>query len=106
MKACVFSFVDHTHSAAAELLQNAVVRDGGVDHFEGESYVDGKGQVNDDEQVGRSAGGQLALNRHYACAVKRRWSTAGESPARELGSLHPEAIGAGAEETKPSEPPV
>ena len=40
------------------------------------------------------------------CAVKRRWSTAGESPARELGSLHPEAIGAAAEETKPSEPLV
>jgi hypothetical protein len=48
----------------------------------------------------------LALNPHYACAVKRRWSTAGESPARELGSLHPEAIGAAVEETKPSEPPV
>jgi hypothetical protein len=47
MKAGVFSFVDHTHSAATEFLQNAVVRDGGVDHFEGESYVDGKGQVND-----------------------------------------------------------
>ena len=26
--------------------------------------------------------------------MKRRWSSAGESPARELGSLHPEAIGA------------
>ena len=38
-----------------------------------------------------------------SCAVKRRWSTAGESPARELGSLHPEAIGAAVEETKPSE---
>src|SRR6516164_7443326 len=42
----------------------------------------------------------------YTCAVKRRWSTAGESPARELGSLHPVAIGAAVEETKPSEPPV
>jgi len=40
------------------------------------------------------------------CAVKRRWLTAGESPARELGSLHPEAIRAAAEETKPSEPLV
>jgi hypothetical protein len=38
--------------------------------------------------------------------VKRRWTTAGESPARELGSLHPEAIRAAAEETKPSEPLV
>jgi len=49
---------------------------------------------------------QLTRNSDYTCAVKRRWSTAGESPARELGSLHPEAIGAAAEETKPSEPPV
>ena len=46
------------------------------------------------------------LNNDFTCAVKRRWSTAGESPARELGSLHPEAIGAAVEETKPSEPPV
>ena len=42
----------------------------------------------------------------YTCAVERRWSTAGESPARELGSLHPEVIGAAVKETKPSEPPV
>jgi len=48
----------------------------------------------------------LVKNPHNACAVKRRWLTAGESPARELGSLHPEAIGAAVEETKPSEPPV
>jgi hypothetical protein len=39
-------------------------------------------------------------------AEKRRWSTVAESPARELGSLHPEAIGAAVEETKPPEPPV
>ena len=48
----------------------------------------------------------LVKNRDSTCAVKRRWSTAGESPARELGSLHPEAIGAAVEETKPSELPV
>ena len=48
----------------------------------------------------------LRKNRDITCAVKRRLSTAGESPARELGSLHPEAIGAAVEETKPSEPPV
>ena len=48
----------------------------------------------------------LAKNRDSTCAVKRRWSTAGESPARELGSLHPEAIRAAVEETKPSEPLV
>lgn len=40
------------------------------------------------------------INLHIACAVKRRWSTAGESPARELGSLHPEAIGAAVEENE------
>ena len=51
-------------------------------------------------------GSRERLNHKIACAVKRRWSTAGESPARELGSLHPEAIGAAVEETKPSEPPV
>jgi hypothetical protein len=50
--------------------------------------------------------GQLVINLYIACAVKRRWSTAGASPARELGSLHPEAIGATVKETKPSEPPV
>ena len=48
----------------------------------------------------------MSKNPNYTCAVKRCWSTVGESPARELGSLHPEAIGAAAEETKPSEPPV
>ena len=50
--------------------------------------------------------GILGVNRDSTCAVKRRWSTAGESPARELGSLHPEAIRAAVEETKPSEPLV
>src|SRR5262249_25550192 len=41
-----------------------------------------------------------------ACAVTRRWSTAGESPARETGSLHPVAIGAVVEATKLLKPPV
>ena len=54
----------------------------------------------------RGSGPMTVLNPHHTCAVKRRWSTAGESPARELGSLHPEAIGATVEKTKPSEPPV
>jgi len=48
----------------------------------------------------------VVKNRNFTCAVERCWSTAGESPARELGSLHPEAIGVMVEETKPSEPPV
>ena len=43
---------------------------------------------------------QLVLNRDSTCAVKRRWSTAGESPARGLGSFHPEAIGAAVEENE------
>ncbi len=43
------------------------------------------------------------INPRVTCAVERRWSTAGASPARELGSLHPEAIGVAVEETKPSE---
>ena len=63
-------------------------------------------QVNESGGVGAISRGLLAKNPHSTCAVKRRWSTAGESPARELGSLHPEAIGAAVEETKPSEPPV
>jgi hypothetical protein len=49
---------------------------------------------------------QRLQNPDFACAVERHWTTAGESPARELGSLHPEAIRAAAEETKPSEPLV
>ncbi len=59
-----------------------------------------------DNSVAQRLWGRLALNRDYTCAVERRWTTAGESPARELGSLHPEAIRAAAEETKPPEPLV
>ena len=59
-----------------------------------------------DDSVAQRLWGRLALNRDSACAVERRWTTAGESPARELGSLHPEAIRAAVEETKPSEPLV
>jgi hypothetical protein len=54
----------------------------------------------------RKSMGQLLLTGVNTCAVERRWSTAGESPVRELGSLHPEAIRAAVEETKPSEPLV
>src|ERR1700751_2518102 len=32
MKACVLRFVNHTHSASAELLDDAIVGDGLVDH--------------------------------------------------------------------------
>ena len=58
------------------------------------------------ENVGRPRNVVNCCNHHYTCAVERRWTTAGESPARELGSLHPEAIRAAAEETKPPEPLV
>ena len=62
--------------------------------------------VHDEEEASTKIELSALKNLHYACAVERRWTTAGESPARELGSLHPEAIGAAVEETKPSEPPV
>src|SRR5829696_2131725 len=38
------------------------------------------------------------------CAVKRRGSSAGAKPARQLSSLQPVAIGAAVEATKPPEP--
>jgi len=41
----------------------------------------------------------------FECAVKRRGSSAGESPARQL-SLQPVAIGAAVEVTKQSKPSV
>jgi uncharacterized protein YbjT (DUF2867 family) len=40
------------------------------------------------------------------CAVKRHWSTAGMKTRPGTGSLHPVAIGAAAEVTKPPRPPV
>src|SRR5512142_3482444 len=42
--------------------------------------------------------------RVFACAVKRRGSSAGASPARQLKSLQPVAIGAAVEATKPPKP--
>src|SRR5713226_8553860 len=105
MQLYVLGLVDHTHTAAAEFLDDAVVRNGLADHWT-RILRPRSGQVNESSGVGRVSKRLLLKNRDYACAVKRRWSTAGESPARELGSLHPEAIGAAVEETKPSEPPV
>jgi hypothetical protein len=49
---------------------------------------------------------QAYLTRRLQCAVKRRWSTAGGEIRPGAGSLHPVAIGAAVEVTKPSEPPV
>jgi hypothetical protein len=45
------------------------------------------------------------LRLKFECAVKRRGSSAGESPARQL-SLQPVAIGAAVEVTKQSKPSV
>jgi hypothetical protein len=35
MEACVFGLVHHTHTTAAELLDDAVMRDGLANHGEG-----------------------------------------------------------------------
>src|SRR5262245_37544912 len=47
---------------------------------------------------------QPALALFYVCAVTRRGSSAGASPARQLSSLQPVAIGAAVEVTKPPKP--
>src|ERR1700680_4216851 len=41
------------------------------------------------------------FSRSFSCAVKRRWSTAGERSHPGTGSLQPVAIGAAVEATKP-----
>ena len=46
----------------------------------------------------------VVLEHNFACAVKRRGSSAGANPARQLWSLQPVAIGAAVEVTKPPEP--
>ena len=57
-------------------------------------------------ELWRTRTGESPLAGVNTCAVEKCWSTAGENPARELGSLHPKAIRAAVEETKPSEPLV
>jgi hypothetical protein len=46
---------------------------------------------------------ELLINLNWQVRREKALTAAGESPARELGSLHSEAIGAAVEETKPSE---
>ena len=46
----------------------------------------------------------LSVMAMFRCAVKRRWSTAGRKARPGTGSLHPVAIGAAVEATKPPEP--
>src|ERR1700694_378495 len=39
MQPCVLSLIDHAHPAATEFLDNAVVRDGLVDHYVDASFL-------------------------------------------------------------------
>jgi len=50
MKARVLSFIDHTHAAAAEFLDDAVVRNGLADHW-AEILGPESRQVNEGESV-------------------------------------------------------
>jgi hypothetical protein len=60
----------------------------------------------------RAAGTELGnyhvvvVTSRLQCAVKRRWSTARRETRPGTGSLHPVAIGAAVEVTKPPEPPM
>ncbi len=47
----VLGLVDHTHPATAQLLDDAVVRDGLTDHWR-KSYVRQREQVNESREVG------------------------------------------------------
>jgi hypothetical protein len=49
---------------------------------------------------------ELRIIMDLTCAVKRRWSTAGEESRPGTGSFHPVAIGAVVEVTKPLKPLV
>ncbi len=50
----ILSLIDHTHPAAAEFLNDAVVRDGSPDH-QGQILRGGNGQVNESRGVGTVA---------------------------------------------------
>ena len=65
MQPRVLGFVDHTHPAAAQLLDDAVVRDGLANHW-AEILGPGLGQVNEGVEVGGGPERQLAINPHYA----------------------------------------
>jgi hypothetical protein len=69
----ILSFADDTHTAAAQLLDNAVVRNGLTDQWP-ESYVDETGQVNE------SGGVDGALQRG---SLASRASVRGYVPARD-----------------------
>ena len=75
----IFGFVDNTHAATAQLLDDAVVRDGLADHVRRRSYV-GNRQVNESGGVGCDPLGSIGVT----VRRERRWTTAGATPAREL----------------------
>jgi hypothetical protein len=60
----VFGFIDNTHTTAAELLHDAVVRDRLADHW-AEILGWKVEQVNESWGVGGALAGQLAKYRHY-----------------------------------------
>jgi len=60
----VFRLVDHAHSPATDLAEDAVVRDGLADHL-AEILGLGVGQVNEGQQVGRVSALWLTLNPDY-----------------------------------------
>ncbi len=59
----VFGFVDHAHPAAAELLDDAVVRDGLANHC-AEILGSRSGQVNGGREFGCTPKSKLARHRH------------------------------------------
>ena len=59
-KLCVLGFVDHTHAAAAEFLDDAVVRDGLADHGVGAMVGVAWGQVNEAVEL-RGLGGIVGV---------------------------------------------
>jgi len=61
----VFGLVNHTHPASAQLLDDAVVRDGLADHWAEMLRLE-VGQVNESVEVGCVPKDQLAKNPDYA----------------------------------------
>ena len=62
MQTRVLGLVDNAHSSAAQLLDDAVVRDSLADHL-AEILGLGVGQVNEGRQVGVASKRQLTINR-------------------------------------------
>ncbi|MGA9543295.1 MAG: hypothetical protein WBQ85_06990, partial [Candidatus Sulfotelmatobacter sp.] len=66
-------FVDHTHPAAAQLLDDVVMRDGLAKHW-GEILGPGLGQVNEGVQVEGGSERRLTINprsTHWYCVFPR-----------------------------------